>query len=79
MIFRSSTPALSQKLPFMSAKDRENLNIFTVALLTVCQVKQCVVLTVQSFYLQRNKAPSVLLGARYNRVAIISHKSQRLI
>ena len=79
MIFRSTTPTLSPKLPFMSAKDRENLNIFTVALSTVCQVTQRVVLTVKSFYLQRNKGPSVLLGARYNRVAIISHKSQRLI
>ena len=55
-----------------------NLNIFTVALFIVCHMTQCIVLTMQFFYLRRNKGPSVLLSTRYKRVVIISHKNQRL-
>ena len=47
MVFRSTSPALSLKLSFMSAKGRVNLNIFTVALFMVYQMTQRVVLTVQ--------------------------------
>ena len=37
----------------MSAKDRGNLNIFTAALFTVFQMTQCIVLTVQCFFIYR--------------------------
>ena len=62
----------------MSAKDRGNLNIFTAALFTVFQMTQCIVLTVQCFYLQRSKGPSVLLSARDKRITITFHENQRL-
>ena len=62
----------------MSAKDPGNLNIFTVALFTVFQMTQCIVLIVQCFYLQRSKGPSVLLSARDKRITITFHENQRL-
>ena len=68
-IFSSTTPMLSLKLSFMSAKDRVNLNIFSVTLFILWQRNQCIVLTVQCFYLWRNKAPSVFLSTiRENRI-----------
>ena len=66
------------KLSFMSEKDCVNWNIFTIALFIVCQITQCIVLTVQCFYLRRNKGPSVLLSTRYKIVAITFHKNHRL-
>ena len=69
---------LSLKLSFVSAKDRVNWNIFTLALLIVCQLTQCIVLIVQCFYLRRNKGLSVLLSAKDKRVAISFHENQRL-
>ena len=45
----------SLKLSFMSAKNCVHLNIFTVALFIICQATQCIVLSVQHFYLRRNK------------------------
>ena len=67
---------LSLKLSFMSSKDRKNLNILTVALLKLCQMKQCIVLTVQYFYLQRNKSPfPVLLSTRDEGVAIAFYEN----
>ena len=62
----------------MSAKDRSNLYIFTVALFIVCQMKQCIVLKVQCFYLRRSKGPLVLLSTRDKRIVIIFHEIQRL-
>ena len=47
-----------------------NLNIHIVALFIVCQTTQCIVLTVQRFYLRENKDPSVPLGTRDKRVFI---------
>ena len=76
--FSLAAPIFSLKLFFVSAKDPVNLNIFTVALLIVCQMTQCMVLTVKCFYLRRNKGPSVLWQAKFKRVAMISNKSQRL-
>ena len=61
----------------MSAKDRANLNLFTVALF-ICQATQHIVLSVQYFYLRRNKGPSVLSSARYKRVSIAFQNYQRL-
>ena len=69
---------LSLKLSFMSAKDRANLNLFTVALFIICQATQHIVLSVQYFYLRRNKGPSVLSSARYKRVSIAFQNYQRL-
>ena len=77
IVFGLTTPMLSPKLSFMRAKDRVNLNIFTVALFTVSQMMQCILLTVQCFYLRRNKGTLVLLSTKYKRVAIVFHKSQR--
>ena len=56
------------KLSFMSAKERANLYIFTVALFIVCQMKQCIVLKALYFYLQRSKGPLVLLSTRIKRL-----------
>ena len=66
------------KLSFMSAKDRANLYIFTVAFLIVRQMKQCIVLRVLCFYLRRSKGPLVFLSTRDKRIAIILHEIQRL-
>ena len=52
---------LSLKLSFMCSKDRVNLSIFTVALFIVCQMTQCIVLTVQCFYLWRSKGETKML------------------
>ena len=61
----------------MSAKERANLYNFTVALFIVCQMRQCIVLKVLYFYLQRSKGSLVLLSTRDN-IAIIFHEIQRL-
>ena len=66
------------KLSFMCAKDRANLYIFTVALLIVCQMKQCIVLKVLCFYLRRSKVPLVLLSTKDKKIVIIFHEIQRL-
>ena len=68
----------SLTLSFILAKDCVNLNIFTVVLLIVCQMTKYIVLTVQCFYLQKNKGPPVLLSTRYKIVVIIFHKNQRV-
>ena len=54
----------SLKLSFMNAKDHVNLNIFLVALFIVCLTTQCVVLTVQCFFLRRNIGPSFFCQQR---------------
>ena len=66
------------KLSLVRAKDRVNLNIFTVALFKVCYMMHCIVLTVQFFYLRRNKDTSVLLSTIDKRVAMKFHENQRL-
>ena len=43
-----------------------------------CLTTHCIVLTVQCFYLWRNKDPSVLSPTRNKRVAITFHENQRL-
>ena len=58
------------KLSLMSAKDRLNLNILTVALFIVCQTVQCIVLTVEGFYLRENKDPLVPLPKKDKRMVI---------
>ena len=77
-IFRSAILKLSLKLSFMGAIDHVNLNIFTVALFIECQMTHFIVLTVQCFYLRRNKGPSVLLSTRVKRVSITFHENERL-
>ena len=77
-IFRSAILKLSLKLSFMGAIDHVNLNIFTVALFIECQMTHFIVLTVQCFYLRRNKGPSVLLSTRVKRVSIAFHENERL-
>ena len=63
----------------MSAKDRGNLNVFTVALFIVCHVTQCTMhLAVQCFYLSGNKDSSVPSSTRDKMVAITFHESQIL-
>ena len=70
---------LSLKLSLMSAKDRGNLNVFTVALFIVCHVTQCTMhLAVQCFYLSGNKDSSVPSSTRDKMVAITFHESQIL-
>ena len=51
-------PILSLKLSFMSAKDRVNLNIFTVALFIVWQVTQCIYCTDCAMFLSAIKQRS---------------------
>ena len=41
-------------------------------------MKQCIVLKVLCFYLQRSKGPLVLLSTRDKVIAIIFHEIQRL-
>ena len=62
----------------MSAKDRANLNVFTVALFLVCQPMQFIVLTVQCFYLRGKKDPSVLLLTRDKKIAKTVYENQIL-
>lgn len=62
----------------MTAKNDENLNIFTVYLFIVCQMTKCIVLTVQCFYLSRSKGPLIPLSARYKRVTITFQEKQKL-
>ena len=62
----------------MSAKDRANLYIFTVALFIVCHMTQCIVLKVHFFYLRRGKGHLVFLSTRDKRIAISFHENQRL-
>ena len=70
---------LSLKLSLMSAKDRGNLNVFTVALFIVCHVTQCTIhLAVQCFYMSGNKDSSVPSSTRDKMVAITFHESQIL-
>ena len=45
---------------------------------SVCQMAQCIVLTVQCFHLWRKKGSSLFLSTRYKRIAITFHKDQRL-
>ena len=59
MISSSTAPVIFLKLSFMSAEDRANLIIFTLALLIVSQGVQCITLTVQCFSLRKKKGPSV--------------------
>ena len=58
------------KVSFIRAKVRPNLNIFTVALIIVCQMTQCIVLKVQSFYVRRSICPLILLSTRDKRIVI---------
>ena len=69
---------ISLKLSFMGAKDRANLYIFKVALFTVCQMTQCIVLKVQCFHLRRKKGSFILLSTSDKRIAITFHENQRL-
>ena len=64
----------------MSTKDLANLysNIFKVALFTIWQMTQCIVLTVQCFYLRGNKGPFFLLLTRNKTVANAFHENERL-
>ena len=62
----------------MSAKDRANLYIFTVALFIVCQMTNYIVLKVRCFYFRGSKGPFVLLSTRDKRIAITFHENQRL-
>ena len=78
IIFSSTTPMLFLKVSFIRAKDRPNLNIFTVALIIVCQMTQCIVLKVQSFYVRRSICPLILLSTRDKRIAITFQENQRL-
>ena len=43
-----------------------------------CQLRHCIVLKVQCFYLQRSISPLVLLSTRDKRIAITFHENQRL-
>ena len=45
IILSSTTTMFFLKLSFMSAEDRVNLNNFPVALFIVCQMTQCIMLT----------------------------------
>ena len=78
IIFSWTYHMLSLKLSFRIAKDCINLNIFTLALFTVCQRTHCTALTTQCFYLRKNKGASVLLLTMHKRVAMTFCKSQRL-
>ena len=68
---------LSLKLSSMSAKYPVKLNIITAALFMVCHMTQCIVLTVQCFYLRRNKGHSVLLSTKFKRAAISFHRIRK--
>ena len=76
IIFSSKTPMLSLQLSFMSPKDHVNFNIFTVALLIVCDAVYCIDCNV--FCLERGKGTSVLFSTKDKRIAIKFHESQRL-
>ena len=78
IIFNTTTPLLSLKLSFMSDEDRINFDIFSVALLAVCQSAHCVLLSVQCFYLRRNQIPSFLLSIRNRKAALRFHENQIL-
>ena len=78
IIFNTTTPLLSLKLSFMSDEDRINFDIFSVALLAVCQSAHCVLLSVQCFYLRRNQIPSLLLSIRNRKAALRFHENQIL-
>ena len=77
-IFSLTTPNLSLKLSIMSAKDRLKSNIVPVTLFIVWKRTQCTVLTVQCFYIRRNKGPSVLLSAKNKRVAIKLYEKPKI-
>ena len=78
IIFSSTTPMHFLKVSFIRAKDRANLNIFTVALIIVCQMTQCIVLNVQSIYVRRSICPLILLSTRDKRIVITFQENQRL-
>ena len=78
IIFSSTTTMFSLKLSFMSAEYRVNLNNFPAALFIVWQMIQCILLTVQCFYLRRNKGPLFLLSTRNKEVVMIFHENQIL-
>ena len=73
IIFRLTTIMQSLKLSFTSAENRVNLNIFTVTLLTVCQMTQCIVLIMQFLYLWRSKG----LGSVVNKWKKVCHNIPR--
>ena len=77
-IFSLTTPNLSLKLSIMSVKDRWKSNIVPVTLFIVWKRTQCTALTVQCFYIRRNKGPSVLLSAKNKRVAIKLYEKPKI-
>ena len=71
IIFSLKTLMFSLTLSFVRLKHHVSLNILldSIALLAECQTTQCVVLSVQYFYLWRNKDPLAFLSTWYKRAA----------
>ena len=61
IIFSSTTPTFSLQLSYISPNDGVKLNILIIALFIVCQMTQCIVLTVHWFFCGK-KGPLVSLS-----------------
>ena len=74
---------LDKSYPFLKAIPHEcqrtcKFEYLYSSFVSVFQMKQCILLTMQYFHLPRNIGPLVLSSTRFKRVTIKFHKNQRL-